>query len=109
MEPNVEKPLHISTSTPLQHQGIQDQEHVITIQLETPECNILGVNPPPKNESTIQLQTPEADILTVNPMPENKYILPVLLESPATNILSVNPTPENDSEDTVSTELIAEF
>ena len=111
MEPNVENHLPISTSTPLQIEGVQDQEDQehITIQLETPECNILGVNPPPKNESTIQLQTPESDILTVSPMPENESILPVVLESPATDILSANPTPENDSEHTGSTELISDF
>ena len=112
VEPYVEKPLPISTSTPLQLEGVQDQEHqedIITIQLETPECNILGVNPPPKNESTIELQTPEADILTVNPTPENECILPVLLESPATDILTANLTPENDSEHTGSTELISDF
>ena len=60
-------------------------------------------------ESTIQLESPETDILTVNPMPENESPRPVLLESPATNILSVNPTPENDSEDTGSTELISDL
>ena len=53
VEPNLEKPLPIATSTPLQLEGIQGQEDIITIQLETPECNILGVNPPPENESTI--------------------------------------------------------
>ena len=34
VEPNVDKSLHISTSTPLQHEGIQVQEHVITIHLK---------------------------------------------------------------------------
>ena len=83
MEPNVKEPLQISTSTQLQYDGIQDQEHNISIQLETPECNILGVNPPAKTEPTIQLESPETDILTVNPMPENESTIPLLLESPA--------------------------
>ena len=109
VEPNVQKPLQISTSTQIQHEGVQDQEHVVTIQLETPECNILGVNPPPENESTIQLASPEADILTVNPTPENESTIPVLLQSPVTNILSVNPTSENNTEDTLSTALISDF
>ena len=34
VEPNVKKPLQIFTSTQLQHEGIQDQEHIITIQHE---------------------------------------------------------------------------
>ena len=30
---------------------VQNEEPVITIELESPEYNILGVNPPPKNKS----------------------------------------------------------
>ena len=51
LEPNFKKPFQISAGTQLQHDIIQDQEDIITIQLESPECNILGVNPAPKNES----------------------------------------------------------
>ena len=59
LEPNFEKPIQISTATQLQSDVIKDQEDVITIQLESPEC-------------TIQLERPETNILSVNPTPENK-------------------------------------
>ena len=57
LKPNFQNPLRILTGTQLQHDLVQNEEPVITIELESPECNILGVNPAPENESEDTLST----------------------------------------------------
>ena len=53
LEPNFQNPVQKSTGTQLQDDSVQNEEPVITIEIESIEYNILGVNPAPENKSEI--------------------------------------------------------